>query len=142
MFDTNHFHPMIVHFPVALITIGFILDFLNLIFKKEICLSKAGFYLLLTGTAAAIVAVLTGLLFTANLQGAVGELKEQHETLAFITLAILLVASIIRLFIVIKKNESKSLKWLVFLLYLLGVVFVGITGNLGGTMVFNYMIGL
>ena len=26
MFDTSHLHPMIVHFPIALITVGFIAD--------------------------------------------------------------------------------------------------------------------
>ncbi len=49
MISLSHLHPMLVHFPIALIVLGFIADFASLIFKKEACLSKTGFYLLIAG---------------------------------------------------------------------------------------------
>jgi len=42
MFEASHIHPMLVHFPIALIMAGFLFDVIFLVFKKEQCLSKAG----------------------------------------------------------------------------------------------------
>ncbi len=46
MFDTSHLHPMIVHFPIALLIIGFLFDLAGVISKKDF-FNKAGFYLLI-----------------------------------------------------------------------------------------------
>ncbi len=59
MFDTTYLHPMLVHFPIALLIIGFLADLAGLIFKKEF-FSKAGFYLLILGTAGVVAAYFTG----------------------------------------------------------------------------------
>ena len=61
MFDTSHFHPMLVHFPIALVIFGFLAELASLFFKKEACLSKLGFYLLILGTLSALAAWFTGL---------------------------------------------------------------------------------
>ena len=37
MFSTSHIHHMLVHFPVALILIGFLAELAALVYKKEIC---------------------------------------------------------------------------------------------------------
>lgn len=46
MFALSHLHPMLVHFPIALVAVGFLLELIYLLNKKEICLTKAGYYLL------------------------------------------------------------------------------------------------
>jgi hypothetical protein len=43
---------------------------------------------------------------------------------------------------VVKKKEQTGLNRIVFLLYLIGAASVGYTGFMGGTMVFNYMMGI
>lgn len=142
MFNTSHLHPLIVHFPIALLIVGFVADTIYLLYKKEVCLSKIGFYLMLAGTLGAIAAVLSGNFFTEDMSGSVEAVRERHETFANITMYLMIVASILRVFLVYKgKAESKSGLG-VYLLYLIGVIMVGYTGLLGGTMVFNYMIGL
>jgi len=142
MFNTSHLHPLIVHFPIALLIAGFVADTIYLLYKKEVCLSKVGFYLMLAGTLGAIAAVLSGNFFTEDMSGSVEAVRERHETFANITMYLMIVASILRVFLVYKgKAESKSGLG-VYLLYLIGVIMVGYTGLLGGTMVFNYMIGL
>lgn len=143
MFSTSHLHPMIVHFPIALITVGFVADVVFLFFRNEKCLSKTGFYLMILGTLAAIAAWSTGQLFTNEpQQGAILGVFEKHETAALVTMLIMVIGSAFRLWLVLKKNEESGLKWVVFGLYFLGFIAVTFTGFMGGTMVYNYMMSL
>jgi uncharacterized membrane protein len=143
MFTANHLHPLLVHFPIALIIFGFFAELAFLIFKKDVCLSKAGFYLMIAGTITAGVALTTGYLFTDEpTEGAIMAIHDLHETFAIITLCIMVVASVLRIYMVLKKKEDTGLKWIVFYLYLAGALSVMITGSYGGTMVYNYMIGI
>jgi uncharacterized membrane protein len=142
MFSTTHIHPMLVHFPIALVMVGFIADLVPMIIKKEICLSRAGFYLLLLGTLSAIAAATSGALFTDEKAGVAGEIQETHEMFAIITIVILSVASLIRIYMEVKKVENKNLKWTVLALYGLAAITVSITGFFGGTLVYNYMMPL
>jgi uncharacterized membrane protein len=134
---------MIVHFPVALILVGFLADVLFLFFKKEVCLSKAGLWLMVLGTLGAAAAFLSGNLFTSEpTEGSIVEIFERHETMALATLLIMTVGSILRLALIYFKIDKPVYRWVVFALYALGAVCVGLTGNLGGTMVMDYMMGL
>ncbi len=142
MMSTTHFHPMLVHFPIALVVFGFMAELAGLYFKKEVCLSKIGFYLLIFGTLAAVAAWLTGTIFTSEMAGAAGEIRETHELFAWITLGTLLAAAAIRIFIQSKNEENTKLKWIAFVLYGLAAISVSITGFFGGTLVFNYMMSL
>jgi uncharacterized membrane protein len=143
MLNTTHFHPMIVHFPIALILVGFLADVVFLFFRKEKCLSKMGLYLMVLGTLGAGAAFLTGNLFTMEpTEGAIVQIFERHETLALATLLIMSAGTLIRLSVILFKLEKPLYQWLVFGLYLLGAISVGATGFLGGSMVMDYMIGL
>lgn len=143
MFDTSHLHPMIVHFPIALITIGFIADVVYLFFKSENCLSKTGFYLMVLGALAAIAAWSTGQLFTNEpSQGGIVKVFERHETGALITMILMIIGASLRIYLAAGGKENTNLKWAVFVLYLLAFGTVTYTGFMGGTMVYNYMIGL
>ena len=143
MFETSHLHPMLVHFPIALITFGFIADVASLFFKKEKCLSKTGFYLMVLGALSAITAWATGQLFTNEPSGgAIAEIFEKHETAALITMIIITTGALLRVYMVSTKKEDSNMKWLVFVLYLLAFGAVTYTGFMGGTMVYNFMMSL
>ncbi len=142
MFDTSHLHPIIVHFPIALLITGFVADTIFLIYRKEACLSKLGFYLMLAGTLGAIAAVLSGNFFTEELSGSVEAVRERHETFANITMWLMIVASVVRIFLLRKVGASSRAGMGVYILYLIGVILVGYTGMLGGTMVYDYLIGI
>ncbi len=142
MFDLNHLHPMVVHFPVALIVVGFLFEFIFLFYKKENCFPKTGLYLMVLGTLGAIAAYLTGEFFTNDLTGSAGEVQETHELFALITMITMIIATLLRVYLIIKKKETTNLKWVFFSLYALGAVMVGVTGYFGGSLVFNYLIGL
>jgi uncharacterized membrane protein len=143
MFNTAHLHPMVVHFPIALITIGFLSDVFSLFFKNEKCLSKTGFYLMVIGALSAIAAWATGQIFTSEpTQGAIVDIFEKHETGALITMILIVIGSAFRIWLVMKKKEETQLKWIAFGFYFLAFAAVTFTGFMGGTMVFNFMIGL
>ncbi len=139
MISTTHFHPMLVHFPIALVVFGFIAEIAAIYFKKEIYLSRFGFYLLLAGTLAALSAVVTGTFFTGEMKGTAAEIQETHELFAWITLCTLLAAAVLRILLEVKKSENSPLKKLSFILYGIGALAVSITGFYGGTLVYDYM---
>jgi uncharacterized membrane protein len=134
---------MVVHFPIALIMTGFLAEVVSLFFRKEKCLSKTGFYLMVLGALAAIVAWSTGQLFTNDpKQGAIVEIFEKHETAALITMLLISSGALFRIYLTVRKQEDTSLKWIAFALYCLAFAAVIYTGFLGGTMVFDYMMAL
>jgi uncharacterized membrane protein len=143
MFNTTHLHPMIVHFPVALITIGFLAEVTSLFFRSEKCLSKTGFYLMLLGAISAVVAWATGQLFTNEpTQGEIVKVFAKHETGALITMILMIIGSTFRIWLAVKKKEESRLKWISFGFYLLAFAAVTFTGFMGGTMVYNFMMSL
>lgn len=40
MLNISHLHPMLVHFPIAIVVIGFLADFIQVIIKKDECFQK------------------------------------------------------------------------------------------------------
>ena len=142
MFNTDHLHPMIVHFPIALITVGFVAEVVSLFFKSEKCLSKTGFYLMVLGSLAAIAAWSSGHLFTEEpSQGEILKVFLRHEKWALITMILIIAGTIFRIWLMVKKKEETSLKWVAFGLYFLALVAITITGFMGGSMVYDFMIG-
>lgn len=140
--NTEHLHPMLVHFPIALAIVGFVFELAYLLFKGEICLSKAGTYLLILATVAAGVAWLSGYFLTGEMAGTAGEVKESHELIATITTLLLISTSVIRLFMLKTGNPNSPAKWFSFALYGLAAIGVSITGFLGGSLVYEFMLPL
>jgi uncharacterized membrane protein len=141
MIETSHFHPMMVHFPIALVTFGYLAELGSIFIKKDLSLSKISLYLLVFGTLSAIIAYLTGQIFTADMSGAAEGVRSWHETFAGITLGLLLITTAFRSYFCYKGDCAK-LKWFTFTLYSVATLTVSITGYLGGTLVYNYMMPL
>ncbi len=59
MIDLTYLHPMLIHFPIALLIVGFLTDLTGLIIKREIT-AQAGFYLLVLGALGTITAFMSG----------------------------------------------------------------------------------
>lgn len=139
MLTPDHFHPMVVHFPIALITVGFLADLFSLFIKKEPCLSKTGYYLEILGMLGALVAWGTGYFLTDPLEGEAELLKEKHELFATITLITIIVATIARIVLVYIGNENTKYKYIPLVLFFLAFIFVSYTGFLGGTLVIEFL---
>lgn len=133
---------MLVHFPIALLIFGFVADAVYVFLKKEHWLTHIGFYLLIIGTFTSLAALLTGTLFTAEMTGTAGEVKENHELFAWITTGMTIVTAAFRIYIKIKNLETTDLRWVALSLYALAAISVSITGFYGGSLVYNYMMPL
>ncbi len=82
-------HPLLVHFPIALLPMAMLLDFISVIFKKQ-NMAEAAWIVQLTGFFFLITAVASGLsakggdIIPVGAQAQV----ELHEQMAFITSAL------------------------------------------------------
>ncbi len=142
MFNVTHLHPMVVHFPIAIIIVGFAADFLGLFIKKEPWLPKAGFYLMLLGLLATLVAFGTGYFFTSEMEGEPGIVRHRHEIFAVLTLISISLSAIFRIVLVVLRKEGSGLKYISLGLYFLAFTFVSITGYIGGSLVMDYLLGM
>jgi len=144
MFDTSHFHPMLVHFPVALALLGIVLELAHFFFfknEKDLKFS-VGELLLYFATISAIFAMLTGFLFTSTFSGKSLEVRNLHMFLAVLSTVTLSVTSLFYLFYRFVKQKGETFRIIGLLFYILSALLVGATGFIGGNLVYSYMIGL
>lgn len=143
MFDTTHIHPMIVHFPIALLIVGFLAEVIGAFTKKEF-FSKAGLYLLILGTLGVVAAYLTGNLAGDGVTeaGALKQALEVHEEAAELSLWLMVSAALIRIALVLFKKYAGALKWIAVTVFFLGVLSIARTGYYGGELVFKHAAGV
>lgn len=143
MFDTSLIHPMIVHFPIALLIVGFISDLISIFFKNSF-FAKAGLFLLIFGTLGVVAAYITG-----NIEGdgltETGPLKnaiEFHQDAALISLWIMVTTSVVRIAFIMMKKYEGAFKYLALFLFFIGVLSIARTGYYGGELVFKHAAGV
>ena len=143
MIDTTHIHPMIVHFPIALLIVGFLFDLIGVFVKKDF-FSKAGFYLLILGTLGVIAAYFSGDLAGDGISevGALKQALETHESAALLSLWIMVIASVVRIGFVAFKKHTAIFKWVALSLFFIGVLSIARTGYYGGELVFKHAAGV
>ncbi len=143
MFDTTHLHPMIVHFPIALLIVGFLFDLTGAIFNKNF-FSKIGFYLLILGTVGVLAAYISGNVAGDGVSevGALKQALENHEEAAQLSLWLMVLASIVRITFVLLKKYSGVFKWAAIVLFLIGILSIARTGYYGGELVFKHAAGV
>ena len=143
MFDITHLHPMIIHFPIALLFVGFLADAVGLVFKKEF-FTKSGFYLLILGTLGVVAAYLSGNLAGEGVTeaGALKEALEIHEDAATLTLWLMIGAALIRIAIVGLKKYIGIYRWFALAIFFIGVLSIARTGFYGGELVYKHAAGV
>ncbi len=141
--DLTYLHPMIVHFPIALLIIGFFSDVTGLLLKRQF-FNWVGFYLLILGTLGLIAAFVTGNIAGDGLveEGPLKRALEIHESSAELTLWIMAAAALFRLGMLLAKKSSGNWRWIAVGLYFIGVISLARTGHYGGQLVFNHAAGV
>jgi len=130
-------HPIIVHFPIALLIVAGLFAIVHLITKKEV-FREVCFWNLILGTLGAIAAVISGIDQSNTIvhNNAIHEVMILHQNLAYTVLAIFVLLTIWT--IVRKAKMSKAERVFHVLAFLIGIGFITYTGHLGGQMVFKH----
>ncbi|MEO8515841.1 MAG: DUF2231 domain-containing protein [Flavobacterium sp.] len=142
MITSTHLHAMAIHFPIALLIIGFLSEIIAVFIKKPF-FSQAAFYLLLIGTLGTIVAYLSGNEAGEGIEeGSLGNAIELHEQAATIALWLAIVTAIAYLaiyFLNYSKNWSRIAS---ILLFAATIGAIARTGYLGGQLVYKHGAGV
>ena len=137
-------HPMIVHFPIALLIAAVLLDVLGLFLKRFNWLEKSAFVLYAIGTIMLIITFFTGrsasdgLDIPANVISSVND----HADWAEITMWFFIIYSIVRLSVGFwLKKLNKTIVVPIVLIAFVGVYFLFRTAEFGAKLVFGYGLG-
>ncbi|MBN2581638.1 MAG: DUF2231 domain-containing protein [Planctomycetes bacterium] len=138
-------HPAVVHFPIALLLVAAVLDLVAIFARRE-SLARCGGLLLVLAAAGGLVALLTGFAAEESASplgnpAAAGEALERHEIAAIVTFVLTAVLAGWRLVGKLQLPRG-AMKWVYVVLLLAATVGVGLTGHLGGTLVFDHGMGV
>lgn len=127
-------HPMLVHFPIALLFASVALDWAGYWIKHP-NLTRAGFYVLMLGALGAGVAALTGPDHVTG-DASVMSLLADHQNFASLTVALAVSMTAVRFLTVGGIRGSWALLYLLFTLLLL--VTVTLAGYYGGELTYHH----
>ena len=134
-------HPMLVHFPIALLFVSVFFDLLSFYTGRE-DFKKGAFWLLILGWIAGLAATLTGILSEEVVEkaGVPEAAIERHEFFALTTLALFVGLMLVRFWI---RNRWSSRDRLVYMgVALVGLSLLATTGFWGGDLVYRYGAGV
>jgi uncharacterized membrane protein len=137
-------HPMIVHFPIALIFIALIFDFGSLIPKNRHWLRYSAITLYVFGALAAIAGYISGqqAAESVTLPALANPVLNEHADLALITVWFFGVHGLLRLFMLWKKFDQKRLITIVlFIVSVVGAGFLFATAEKGAELVYRFGVG-
>ncbi len=136
-------HPLFVHYPIAFLSVFFLVELIGTVFKRE-GLRRAASWFLFLGTLGAIAAVAAGLRAAATVEHAeeVHAILNAHARLGIAVLSLALVLSFWRVFG--KRGLLLSGKARLVYLFAAFVMVVAMTfgADLGGLMVYRYGVGV
>lgn len=142
MITSTHLHAMVIHFPIALLIIGFLSEIIA-VFNKKTFFHQAAFYLLLIGTLGTIVAYLSGNEAGEGIEeGSLGKAIELHEQAATIALWLTIVTALVYLAIYFFKYSKKWSRIASILLFAATIGAISRTGFLGGQLVYKHGAGV
>ena len=95
MISATHLHAMFIHFPIALLIIGFVSELIGLLFKKPF-FNQAAFYLLIVGTLGTIASYLSGDAAGEGMEeGTLGKAIGMHEEAATVALWFTIITALV-----------------------------------------------
>jgi uncharacterized membrane protein len=134
-------HPLVVHFPIALLMASVLFDLSAFLSKRE-ALEKAARWNLIMGLVTAAMAFVTGLQAEESVPPfpVMQEIVERHEKLAYITLGIFVLLFLWR----VLKHGKFFRRWpsLYLLVAFLGMLNLAVTAYYGGELVYKYGVGV
>ena len=132
-------HPMLIPFPIALWTTSFVVDILFYFLRHQTLLVIAKF-MIAVGCIGAIAAAIPGIIDWLSIKN--GEVKKAANWHARLNIAALVVFAISFFLRLGSYSELVGRKLTIpFLLSLVGMILISISGWLGGELAFRYGVG-
>lgn len=142
MIAATHLHAMLIHFPIALLIIGFLSELIGLVSKK-IFFNQVAFYLLILGTFGTIAAYLSGDAAGEGMEeGTLGKAIGMHQEAAIITLWLAISTSLVFSALLFFKYQKQWSKIMGVILFAVLLAAVSRTAYLGGQLVYNHGAGV
>lgn len=142
MFTASHLHAMFIHFPIALLIVGFVAEVISLFSEKEF-FKNAGFYLLILGTLGTLASYFSGTAAGEGIEeGPLAKVMELHEQAATITLWLTIATSSAYTAILIFKYKKSWAKIVSIILFAAIIGGIARTGYLGGQLVYKHGAGV
>ena len=128
-------HPMLVHFPIGLFILSFILDLASLAFPSVPNLVRDSFYAMLVGVITALIAAVPGFVDYSDIRS---DHPAKRTATAHMTLNLLVVALYgINLGVRSSMLADSKIPLLPLILSLVGIVLLSASGYLGGRLVYD-----
>lgn len=131
------FHPMVVHFSVALVIVGFVIDFFYIFVAKKDWRKTSSLFLMLLAALAVFLSWFTGEYYSRSYNGVGRDVKDEHELFAWITIYIFGAAVAVRFLAIYLKKNPAILKYFYIILMIAAVIAIGYCGYLGGNLVYE-----
>lgn len=137
----TNLHPLIVHYPIALLTAFFLLEVAGVALRRE-GLRQAASWMLYLGAVGAITAMAAGLIAedTVPHGESVHEIMEWHGRLGIAVATLSVILALWR--IAAKAKFSLMAKTLYFYLAAIMLICMFVGADLGGLMVYQYGVGV
>ena len=138
-------HPMILHFPIALLIIAIFVDVWSVILKKQVWIRYSAIMLYTFGTLAALFAYLSGheAAESVYLPPLANSVLYHHSNLALMTVLYFVIFALIRLSSIWKAGKRYVLISIILLIFTLpGLYLIIETGEHGAELVYKYGVGI
>lgn len=136
------FHPLVIHFPIALLIVGTLFDAIGILGHRDLFL-RTGYLLFTLGALTSIPAALTGdhSAQTAQHIPSIYDDLDWHDTLGTATALTAVLLTLARTHFTFKKQFTGTVQYL-YLICAIGIsVLVGASGYTGGRLVYDYGAG-
>lgn len=134
-------HPLLVHFPIALLTMSLFFDAIGLATKRGELL-RTGWWTLAAGTIGLLATVISGLLAEQSvvISAPAREHFERHEQIAFFVSGLYAFLFLWR--VAHRTQLPPQREWLFVISSLVGVVAIWLGAWYGGTLVYQFGVGV
>ncbi len=143
MINLAHIHPMLVHFPLALLPVALAAQMLAMykgenLFSRH-CLASSAVSLIFLAALSAIIAAVFGdmALDQAVAAGVPADLLETHEDLGQLSAILISTLSVFEIWFYFKQTTSISINWITLLAGMLVFAVVITTAWFGGHLVYD-----